>query len=114
MILVNENYQRLQGSYLFSEIAKRISAHGSDNIIKLGIGDATRPIPPAVTQAMKDAVDEMATASGFHGYGPEQGYSWLREAIADNDYAGLPISADEIFISDGAKCGHGQHRRIVF
>ncbi len=107
MILVNENYQRLQGSYLFSEIAKRISAHGSDNVIKLGIGDATRPIPPAVTQAMKDAVDEMATASGFHGYGPEQGYSWLREAIADNDYAGLPISADEIFISDGAKCDTG-------
>lgn len=107
MILVNENYQRLQGSYLFSEIGKRIGAHGSDDIIKLGIGDCTRPLPPAVTEALKSAVDDMSTSGGFHGYGPEQGYAWLREAIADNDFAGLPISADEIFVSDGAKCDTG-------
>jgi len=111
MVLINENYNRLKGSYLFSEMAKRISAHGGD-IIKLGIGDVTCPLPPAVTEAMKAAVDDMATAEGFHGYGPEQGYSWLREAIAANDYAGLGITADEVFVSDGAKCDTGNIQEL--
>jgi LL-diaminopimelate aminotransferase len=92
-------------------MAKRISAHGGD-IIKLGIGDVTCPLPAAVTEAMKKAVDEMATAEGFHGYGPEQGYSWLREAIAVSDYAGLGISADEVFVSDGAKCDTGNIQEL--
>lgn len=112
MLLINENYQRLQGSYLFSEIAKRISAHKGDDIIKLGIGDVTCPLVPAVTAAMKSAVDDMATAEGFHGYGPEQGYAWLREAIAANDFAGLDISVDEIFVSDGAKCDTGNIQEL--
>jgi LL-diaminopimelate aminotransferase len=111
MVLINENYNRLRGSYLFSEMAKRIGAHGGD-IIKLGIGDVTCPLPPAVTEAMKAAVDDMATPGGFHGYGPEQGYSWLREAIAANDYAGLGISADEVFVSDGAKCDTGNIQEL--
>ncbi|MBT7123216.1 MAG: aminotransferase class I/II-fold pyridoxal phosphate-dependent enzyme, partial [Clostridia bacterium] len=107
MILVNENYQRLQGSYLFSEIGKRIAAHKGEGVIKLGIGDVTRPLPPAVIDAMHSAVDDMSSAQGLHGYGPEQGYAWLREAIADNDYANMSIGADEIFVSDGAKCDTG-------
>jgi LL-diaminopimelate aminotransferase len=111
MVLINENYSRLRGSYLFSEMAKRIGAHGGD-IIKLGIGDVTCPLPSAVSEAMKAAVDDMATASGFHGYGPEQGYSWLREAIAGSDYAGLGISADEVFVSDGAKCDTGNIQEL--
>ncbi len=111
MILINENYLALKGSYLFSEMAKRINAHGGD-IIKLGIGDVTRPLPAAVVDAMKKAVDDMATAQGFHGYGPEQGYAWLREAIAANDYAGLGIEADEIFVSDGAKCDTGNIQEL--
>ena len=111
MVLINENYNRLRGSYLFAEMAKRIGAHGGD-IIKLGIGDVTCPLPPAVTEAMKAAVDDMATAGGFHGYGPEQGYAWLREAIAANDYAGLGISADEVFVSDGAKCDTGNIQEL--
>lgn len=112
MILVNENYQKLQGSYLFSEMAKRINAHPNKDIIKLGIGDVTCPLPPAVTEAMKCAIDDMATPQGFHGYGPEQGYAWLREAIAENDYAGLGIAADEIFVSDGAKCDTGNIQEL--
>ena len=112
MILINENFKRLQGSYLFSEMAKRISAHQGGDIIKLGIGDVTCPLPPAVTDAMRRAVDDMATKDGFHGYGPEQGYAWLREAIADNDYAGLDIGADEIFVSDGAKCDTGNIQEL--
>jgi len=111
MVLINENYNRLRGSYLFSEMAKRISAHGGD-IIKLGIGDVTCPLPPAVIEAMKAAVDDMGTASGFHGYGPEQGYTWLREAIAANDYAGLGIAPDEVFVSDGAKCDTGNIQEL--
>jgi LL-diaminopimelate aminotransferase len=111
MVLINENYNRLRGSYLFSEMAKRISARGGD-IIKLGIGDVTCPQPPAVVEAMKAAVDDMATASGFHGYGPEQGYAWLREAIAENDYAGLGITPDEVFVSDGAKCDTGNIQEL--
>lgn len=113
MVLINENYLRLRGSYLFSEMAKRIAAHKrNSDIIRLGIGDVTRPLPKAVADAMRSAVDDMATPSGFHGYGPEQGYAWLREAIAANDYAGLGISADEIFVSDGAKCDTGNIQEL--
>ena len=87
MVQINENFLKLPGSYLFSEVARRISAYTSAHpgvqITKLSIGDVTRPLVPAVTQAMSAAVEEMGTAAGFHGYGPEQGYPFLREAIAD-------------------------------
>ena len=114
MVKINENYLKLPGSYLFSEVARRIAAytaaHPQAKITKLSIGDVTRPLVPAVTEAMHKAVDEMGTAEGFHGYGPEQGYPFLREAIAQYDYAkrGVNIKADEIFVSDGAKsdCGN--------
>lgn len=114
MVKVNENFLKLPGSYLFSEVARRIgaytAAHPEADIIKLSIGDVTRPLVPAVIQAMHTAVDEMGTAGGFHGYGPEQGYEFLREAIAQGDYAarGVDIRPGEIFVSDGAKsdCGN--------
>ena len=110
MILANENYAKLQSSYLFSEIAKRVkayqAAHPDQRIIRLGIGDVTQPLPPACIEAMHKAVDEMANATTFRGYGPEQGYDFLREAIAVNDYQsrGAQITADEVFVSDGSKC----------
>ena len=113
MIQINSNFSKLQGSYLFIEIARRLSAyqqeHPEADIIRLGIGDVTCPLAPAVVKAMHQAVDEMGTAEGFHGYGPEQGYAFLRESIAKHDYQarGVDISADEIFISDGAKCDTG-------
>ena len=114
MVKVNENYQKLPGSYLFSEVARRISAytaaHPEAKIIKLSIGDVTRPLVPEVIKAMHAAVDEMGTAEGFHGYGPEQGYEFLRQAIAQGDYAvrGVDVKQEEIFVSDGAKsdCGN--------
>ncbi len=114
MVKINDNYLKLPGSYLFSEVARRIAAytaaHPQATITKLSIGDVTRPLVPAVIEAMHKAVDEMGTAEGFHGYGPEQGYPFLREAIAQHDYAarGVDIQADEIFVSDGAKsdCGN--------
>ena len=114
MVKINENYGKLPGSYLFSEVARRISAytaaHPEAKIIKLSIGDVTRPLVPAVTEAMHKAVDEMGTYEGFHGYGPEQGYPFLREAIAQFDYKarGVDIKPEEIFVSDGAKsdCGN--------
>ncbi len=114
MVKLNENYLKLPGSYLFSEVARRISAytaaHPEAEIIKLSIGDVTRPLAPAVIEAMHAAVDEMGTYEGFRGYGPEQGYPFLREAIAQNDYnaRGVEIRPDEIFVSDGAKsdCGN--------
>ncbi len=114
MVKVNENFLKLPGSYLFSEVARRIRVYNEANpqasIIKLSIGDVTRPLVPAVIAAMHAAVDEMGTAEGFHGYGPEQGYEFLREAIAQGDYAarGVDIQPGEIFVSDGAKsdCGN--------
>lgn len=114
MTKVNQNFLKLPGSYLFSEVARRISAysaaHPQAKIIKLSIGDVTRPLAPAVIQAMHQAVDEMGTFEGFHGYGPEQGYAFLREAIAQHDYAarGVDVKPEEIFVSDGAKsdCGN--------
>ena len=114
MVKVNENFLKLPGSYLFSEVARRINAytaaHPQAEIIKLSIGDVTRPLVPQVIQAMHAAVDEMSTTEGFHGYGPEQGYEFLREAIAQGDYAarGVSVLPGEIFVSDGAKsdCGN--------
>ena len=110
MILINEHYAKLQSSYLFSEIARRVKAyqeaHPDQRVIRLGIGDVTQPLPAACVAAMHKAVDEMAQAATFRGYGPEQGYDFLREAIAANDYRarGAAIEASEIFVSDGAKC----------
>ena len=111
--MINENYQKLPGSYLFSDIAKRVRKyvleHPDNHVISLGIRDVTRPLSKAVTDAMHKAIDEMADASTFRGYGPEQGYDFLREAIAVNDYEkrGVHIDLDEIFVSDGAKCDCG-------
>ncbi len=111
MFYINENFLNLQDSYLFSTIAKKVSEFQKNNpdkkVIKLGIGDVTRPIVPKVCEAMKKAIDEIGTAEGFKGYGPEQGYDFLRNTIAENDYKGLGIEPDEIFISDGAKCDCG-------
>lgn len=110
MILINENFQKLQASYLFSDIAKRVKAyteaHPKKKVIRLGIGDVTEPLPPACIEAMHKAVDEMAVSATFRGYGPEQGYGFLCEAIAANDFQAhnAPVDADEIFVSDGAKC----------
>jgi len=114
MTKVNQNYLKLPGSYLFSEVNRRISAYSAANpqskVIKLSIGDVTRPLVPAVIDAMHKAVDEMGAAETFRGYGPEQGYDFLREAIAEHDYKarGVDIATDEIFVSDGAKsdCGN--------
>ena len=113
MININENFLNLQDSYLFSTIAKKVAEFSKVNpdkkIIKLGIGDVTRPIVPAVIEAMHKAVDEMAEQNSFKGYGPEQGYEFLREKISENDYKkrGIDIEIDEIFVSDGAKCDCG-------
>lgn len=113
MIKINENFMNLQDSYLFSTIAKKVAEYTEKNpdkkVIKLGIGDVTRPIVPAVIRAMQKAVEEQGTQEGFRGYGPEQGYDFLRKAIVENDYKsrGIEIEEDEIFISDGAKCDCG-------
>jgi len=113
MTSVNENFLKLKAGYLFPEIARRVNDFTQSNpdadVIKLGIGDVTEPLPAAVTEAMHKAVDEMSSRDTFHGYGPEQGYAFLREKIAEHDYAsrGVSISADEIFISDGSKCDTG-------
>ena len=114
MVKINDNFLKLPGSYLFSEVARRINvyteAHPEAKITKLSIGDVTRPLVPAVVEAMQKAVAEMGTYEGFHGYGPEQGYPFLREAISQFDYyaRGVKISPEEIFVSDGAKsdCGN--------
>lgn len=118
MIRINENYLKLKASYLFSDIAKRVAAHQKENpakeIIKLGIGDVTRPLPDACIEAFHRAVDEMAKDGSFRGYGPEQGYDFLRQAIAKEDFQsrGANISADEIFVSDGAKCDTGNIQEL--
>lgn len=109
MAIVNENFLKLPGSYLFSDIAKKVNAfkiaHPEAKLIRLGIGDVTRPLPPACIEAMHRAVDEMAHAETFRGYGPEQGYDFLIEAIIANDFAprGVQLKASEVFVSDGAK-----------
>ena len=113
MSFINENFLELQDSYLFSTIAKKVAKFTEENpdkkLIKLGIGDVTKPIVPAVLGAMHKAVDEIGTQEGFKGYGPEQGYEFLRNAIVENDYKsrGVEIEPDEIFVSDGAKCDCG-------
>ena len=118
MVKINDNYNRLEGSYLFSTIAKKIAAYTADNpdkkIIRLGIGDVTRPLPPAVISALHSAVDEMADEKTFRGYAPDLGYDFLRHAIRVNDYEarGCDITEDEIFISDGAKPDSGNIQEI--
>lgn len=118
MIRMNENYLKLQASYLFSEIAKRVNGFVAQNpdkkIIRLGIGDVTRALPAACTTAFHKAVDEMAQDATFRGYGPEQGYEFLRTQIAQHDFRarGADINAEEIFISDGAKCDTGNFQEL--
>jgi LL-diaminopimelate aminotransferase len=118
MIKINENYLKLQSTYLFANIARRVAAFQQANpdrdIIKLGIGDVTRPLPPACITAFHRAVDEMADIATFRGYGPEQGYDFLREKIARHDFQdrGIEISAEEVFVSDGAKCDNGNIQEI--
>ncbi len=118
MALINENFLKLQGSYLFSNIAKRVKAYTDANpgadIIKMGIGDVTRPLVPIAIEAMHKAVDEMGDVSTFRGYGPEQGYDFLLDAIIATDYTplGIDISRDEVFVSDGAKCDMGNFQEI--
>ncbi|MEE0085135.1 MAG: LL-diaminopimelate aminotransferase [Paludibacteraceae bacterium] len=113
MVAINDNFQKLPGSYLFSEIAKRVAAYKESNpsakIIRMGIGDVTLPLCDAVIKAMHKAVDEMADPSTFHGYGPEQGYKFLIDTIIKNDFEprGVSLDSDEIFISDGAKSDTG-------
>ncbi len=113
MFKINENYLKLRGSYLFSTIAKKVvayqEAHPDKELIRLGIGDVTLPLAPAVIDSLHKAVDEMASAETFHGYAPDLGYEFLRKAIADNDYKarGVEIALDEIFVSDGAKSDSG-------
>ena len=111
MIHINEEFLNLQESYLFSTVAKKVAEFQKNNpdkkVIKLGIGDVTKPIVPAVAQAMHKATDELTKAETFRGYGPEQGYDFLKEAIVKNDFPNLGIEPDEIFVSDGAKCDCG-------
>lgn len=113
MAQINENYLKLQAGYLFPEIGRRVrefqQQHPGAEVIKMGIGDVTLPLSPAIIRAFHEGVEEMANARTFKGYGPEQGYDFLREAIAANDYQqrGANIQADEIFVSDGSKCDTG-------
>ena len=113
MFQINENYLKLKAGYLFPEIGRRVSAFCDANpdaeVIRLGIGDVTEPLPAAIVSAMHDAVDELASRDTFHGYGPEQGYGFLRDPIAQQDYQqrGVNVDAGEIFISDGSKCDTG-------
>ncbi len=113
MILINENFLKLQDNYLFSTIAKKVEKYSQENknnkIIKLGIGDVTRPVVPVVIEAINKATKEIGTKTGFKGYGPEQGYSFLRKAIIENDYKSrnIILKENEIFVSDGAKCDCG-------
>lgn len=118
MVRINDNYQKLQGSYLFSTIAKKVSAYSSAHpdkkIIRLGIGDVTRPLPPAVIKALHSSVDEMADEKTFRGYAPDLGYDFLRKTICENDFRarGCDIKEDEIFVSDGAKPDSGNIQEI--
>ena len=118
MVTVNHNYLKLPGSYLFSTIGKKVRAYKEENpekeVISLGIGDVTQPLVPAIIEALHSAVEEMAHAETFHGYAPDLGYEFLRNAIAKNDYQdrGCDIAADEIFVSDGAKSDSGNIQEI--
>ncbi len=118
MYKINDNYLKLPGSYLFSTIGKKVreytAAHPEKKVIRLGIGDVTLPLAPAIIQALHSSVEEMGKADTFRGYAPDLGYDFLREAIAENDYRarGCQITADEIFVSDGAKCDSGNIQEI--
>jgi len=118
MATVNENFLKLKAGYLFPEISRRVRSFQAKNpdakIISLGIGDVTQPLPAAVIKAMKKAVDDLADARTFHGYGPEQGYDFLIEAIIENDFKSnrVDLDNDEVFISDGAKCDTGNIQEI--
>ena len=113
---MNEHYRKLQSSYLFSIIAKKLAGFQAENpdadIIKLGIGDVTHALDPAVARAFHEGVDEQSHNDSFRGYGPEQGYDFLREAIAEVDFPGASIKADEVFVSDGAKCDTGNFQEL--
>ncbi|HEX3013451.1 MAG TPA: LL-diaminopimelate aminotransferase, partial [Methanobacterium sp.] len=117
-VKINENYLLLKSSYIFAEIAHRVekyqNEHPDADVIRMGIGDVTRPLPKAVVDEFKHAVDEMGQADTFRGYGPEQGYDFLIEEIIKNDYAprGIQLDNDEVFISDGAKCDTGNIQEI--
>ena len=119
MALVNVHFLNLQNNYLFADIAKKVNAfkvmHPKADVISLGIGDVTQPLAPAVIEAMHRATDEMATREGFHGYGPEQGYAFLREAILQNDFLprGIHLDIDEVFINDGAKSDTGNIQELL-
>lgn len=118
MALINENYLKLKAGYLFPEIGRRVrefaAANPGKEIIRMGIGDVTQPLPPTILRAFHEGVEEMGKSETFKGYGPEQGYDFLREAIAANDYQsrGVDISADDIFVSDGSKCDTGNIQEI--
>ena len=118
MFKINDNYLKLPGSYLFSTIGKKVIAYAAANpdkkIIRLGIGDVTQPLAPKIIETLHHAVDEMGKAETFHGYAPDLGYEFLRNAIVEHDYKkrGCEISADEIFVSDGAKCDSGNIQEI--
>ncbi len=118
MIRINEHYTKLKASYLFADIARRVAAYQASNpdraIIRLGIGDVTEPLPPVCVAALHAAADEMARRETFRGYSPDQGYAFLREAIAQHDYQarGCRVEPDEIFVSDGAKCDCGNIQEI--
>ena len=118
MARINDHYQKLAAGYLFPEIGRRVQAyteaHPDSDVIRLGIGDVTRPLPPAVIEAFHSGVDEMASVETFRGYGPEQGHLFLRELIAENDYAakGVQVDPEEVFVSDGAKCDCGNIQEI--
>ncbi|MBP3776442.1 MAG: LL-diaminopimelate aminotransferase [Prevotella sp.] len=119
MALINEHFLKLPNNYLFADIAKKVNAfkttHPKADVISLGIGDVTQPLCPAVVEALHRATDEMATKEGFHGYGPEQGYDFLRKAIQMNDFLprGIHLSLDEIFVNDGAKSDTGNIQELV-
>jgi LL-diaminopimelate aminotransferase len=118
MIRINENYTKLAASYLFADIARRVNAYAAAHpdrpVIRLGIGDVTEPLPAACIEALHAATDEMANRATFKGYGPEQGYAFLRELVSERDYAarGCAIGPDEVFVSDGSKCDCGNIQEI--
>ena len=118
MTSVNSNFLKLQSNYLFAEIARKVASFKEANpekrVISLGIGDVTRPLAPAVVAALHKAADDMGDAATFHGYGPEQGYAFLREIIAEHDYKarGVDLSPDEVFVSDGAKSDVGNFQEL--
>jgi LL-diaminopimelate aminotransferase len=118
VVRINDNYCKLKAGYIFPEIGRRVKDFAAQNlqakILRLGIGDVTQPLPQAVCEAIHQAVDEMATVKTFKGYGPEQGYDFLREVIVKNDYQmrGVSLAADEIFVSDGSKCDTGNFQEL--